>query len=489
MTQFAVFLTVISFLLTLVFVMWRPRGLKESIPAAIGAILVIISGSVSSRDLVQIIETISGAAFTILSTIVMAIVLESFGFFLYAAELLAQRARNSGVRLFWYINLLCFSMTLFFNNDGSILITTPILILLLRKIGLRPHQQTPYLLSGALIATSSSTPIGVSNIVNLISLKIIGLNLDQFTEMIFVPAMLGLGLLLFLLFLYFRKELPQDLDANRRFVEPQNTRAHPQPNRHERHRLLHHPLRVPPPITNFGDKEDGEGVNRVSNATKETLLGSMDANHRLRFMRNVFLYVLLVRVSLFVVAYFGVPVSVAAVVGAVLLFIWRWVKLGVPPTDLIKKAPWHNLLFVFSMYIIVYGLYKAGLPALLVAHIRPLAVGGFMSATFTMGILLTLMSCLFNNNPALMIGTLTLKHIGLSLFMEKVAYLGSIVGSDMGSLLLPMGTLASLMWMHILKRNHIPITWRKYIEVTAIVIPVTVLFTLVFLALWIRLVF
>ena len=62
-----------------------------------------------------------------MATIVMAIVLESFGFFNWVAEKLAAKANGSGIRLFWYVNLLCFLMTLFFNNDGSILITTPIL--------------------------------------------------------------------------------------------------------------------------------------------------------------------------------------------------------------------------------------------------------------------------------------------------------------------------------------------------------------------------
>ena len=58
-----------------------------------------------------------------MATIVMAIVLESFGFFTWAAEVLANRAKGSGLKLFWYVNLLCFLMTLFVNNDGSILIS------------------------------------------------------------------------------------------------------------------------------------------------------------------------------------------------------------------------------------------------------------------------------------------------------------------------------------------------------------------------------
>ena len=106
-----------------------------------------------------------------MATIVMAVILESFGFFHWAAAKLAGLSKGSGYRLYWNIQLLCFLMTLLFNNDGSILITTPILILLLKNIQLKPRQQIPYLLSGALIATASSAPIGVSNIVNLIALE------------------------------------------------------------------------------------------------------------------------------------------------------------------------------------------------------------------------------------------------------------------------------------------------------------------------------
>jgi len=162
--------------------------MNEAIPSTAGAILVLLSGSVSISDLFVIGETVSGAAITIMATIVMAIVLESFGFFRWAADGLAFRAKGSGIRLFWCVNILCFLMTLFFNNDGSILITTPILIMLLRELGLKNHQKIPYLLSGALVATASSAPIGVSNIVNLIALKIVGMDLYMHTLMMFIPA-------------------------------------------------------------------------------------------------------------------------------------------------------------------------------------------------------------------------------------------------------------------------------------------------------------
>ena len=102
-------------------------------------------------------------------------------------------------------------MTLLFNNDGSILITTPILILLLKNLQLKPHQQIPYLLSGALIATASSAPIGVSNIVNLIALEIIDMTLYMHTAMMFVPATIGLVFMSWLMFFVVKKKLPESL--------------------------------------------------------------------------------------------------------------------------------------------------------------------------------------------------------------------------------------------------------------------------------------
>src|SRR3954465_14661413 len=206
-----VIITIFAFILTMVMIFIRPKNMNEALPATIGAVLVFLSGSVSTGDLLDISSKVTGAAITIIATIVMAIVLESIGFFSWTAALMLKLSRGSGYRLYWNTLLLCFLMTLFFNNDGSILITTPILILILKHLGLKKRQMIPYLLSGALIATASSAPIGVSNIVNLIALKIIGMDLYEQTVMMFVPGVLGLLFLSTLLFLILYKKLPKKI--------------------------------------------------------------------------------------------------------------------------------------------------------------------------------------------------------------------------------------------------------------------------------------
>jgi arsenical pump membrane protein len=439
MNDLMIIMTISAFLLTIGFIFWRPH-VNEAIPATIGALVVLLSGSVSLADLGQITETISGAAVTIIATIVMAIVLESFGFFYWAAELLLKKARGSGIRLFWLTNLFCFLMTLFVNNDGSILITTPILLMLLQNMGLKNHQKIPYLLSGALIATASSAPIGVSNIVNLIALKIVHMSLYMHTAMMFVPASLGLVLLSLLLFVTFYRTLPKQL----------------------------------PPASRWGLMPGSHPLQQ-----------NVPQENRNRFMRNIIIFIFCVRLSLFVASYLQFSVAVTAVIGSALLLGWRWIYLKIPPADLLKKTPWYILIFAFSMYIIIYGLNNIGLTEWLIQLLQPIVSGSLLHASVLMGVLLSVLSNFFNNHPALMVGTLTLTNMGLDPLTLKIAYLASVIGSDIGSLLLPIGTLATLMWMHIVQKAGVRISWSQYLKVSSIVIPITVIFTLVLLFFWV----
>jgi arsenical pump membrane protein len=445
-SQFTFWCTIFSFIFTMVLIFWRPKGINEAIPATIGAIFIFLCGSVSLADIGDIGSKVTGAAVTIMATLVMAIALESIGFFHWVAMKLLEATKGSGLRLFWLSNFLCFLMTLFLNNDGSILITTPILIMILKQIGLNDQQKLPYLISGALIATASSAPIGVSNIVNLIALKIIGMDLYLHTIMMFVPGTLGLLFLSTLLFLILYKKLPKKIS------------------------LINKPLDNSQLIPlNFLESQSNQNI-----AKKQTKL-----------MFSFLAFIFLVRISLFVASYLDISVSLVAVLSSVILLVWRWVLVKISPLDLLKKTPWHIFIFAFTMYVIVYGLQNIGLTDLLVNYLKPMVSDNLFNASIIMGSTLSVLSNVFNNHPALMIGTLSLTQMGLDPITMKTIYLANIIGSDMGSLLLPTGTLATLIWMHILRQNHVKVTWKEYLKVTLLVIPITVFFTLTILYYWI----
>lgn len=426
-------LMLVIFTLSIIFMLWRPKGINETIPITIGAVFIVMLGLVTVEDLVTILSIVSGPALRILSTLMMSIVLESIGFFKWIAQKIILKARNSGTRLFVYTNLLCFFMTMLFNNDGSILITTPIIIHIARLIKLKHHETIPYLISGALIATTSSAPIAVSNISNLIALKIVGLDLNSYVKMLFVPSMIGIFVMSICLFLYFRRSLPKYL-------------KHPRP---------------------MYVKKEGH----------------------LNFYKVCIFVVVVTRGAFFVLTPLGVPMEVIGLIGACLLIFLRWMKWKKGIRDIIFYSPWHILLFAFSMYVLVYGLKNVGLNGGIVNVFEPIIHESLILATIVMGLLTTFFSNVFNNLPAVMISTMAISEMDLSPLFMKVAYLANVIGSDIGSLLTPVGTLATLIWMFLLKKHHIPISWRQYLKITVIIIPITLFISLISLYCWVLLLY
>ncbi|CAH1227736.1 Arsenical pump membrane protein [Paenibacillus allorhizoplanae] len=438
----------IVFITVTLLIIWRPFGINESIPTTLGALIFLALGIVPLSGVFHIASIVSGASITIISTIVMSIVLESIGIFRWAATNLAVRAKGSGRTLFWYINILCFLMTMFFNNDGSILITTPIIIQTLSILNLKTRQKIPYLISGALVATGASAPIGVSNLANLIALKTVGLDLNTYTSMMFVPAMTGIITITILLFVYFKREIP---------VKIMTLQSHSISTIVHNNYSTFHPLQVDPQ-----DK------------------GYMDWG----LFRICILVVILIRCSFFLLTPLGVATEWPAIIGAIVLIAVRWIRKGIGPKDILVKTPWHILIFAFSIYVIIYGLHTSGLTDFLVHWLGGAVAHNHFNAIFVMGILLTAMSNLFNNLPSIMIGTLSLQNMGLDTFTMHTAYLATVIGADIGSLLLPMGTLASLIWMHLLRKHHIRLTWSQYIKVTIMIIPIGLLISLLCLYVW-----
>lgn len=442
------------FALTTLFIMWRPREINESIPAISGAILLFVAGVVPFHDIQQIFKIVSGPAITIISTIVMCIVLESIGVFRWAAVNIVNKAKGSGIKLFLYIMILCFLMTIFFNNDGSILITTPIIIHIVTMLHLKPHQKLPYLFAGVFIATSASLPIGVSNIANLIGLKMVGLDLISYTHFAFVPSMIGIFTLSLLLYFVFKKDIPQKIttfeDTSIDFlISNQTALAHS------------HPL--------SGKRQ-----------TPETINWSL--------FRICIVMVVLIRGSYFILPTYGIPIEGIAIAGALILVVIRWISLKVGILDVIKKAPWHILLFAFGMYVTVYALNNTGITAFFIEILGDLMKENLMFASFITGILITILSNVMNNLPSVMLGTLIITDMGLDVQTLQVSYIAIIIGSDIGALLSPLGTLATLLWMFVLRKNGIRITWSTYFKVALLVIPVTLVVTLIAFNLWLLLI-
>src|SRR5690606_11815436 len=105
---------------------------------------------------------------------------------------------------------------------------------------------------------------------------------------------------------------------------------------------------------------------------------------------------------------------------------WKWMRIGWQ--DVIKKCPWHILIFAFSIYVVIHALHLIGLTTLLVNLVQPFIAESHIHAIMITGGFATLIANLFNNIPAVMIGTITLTEMGLDFELMQLAYLANIIG-------------------------------------------------------------
>lgn len=93
-------LAITIFVVTMVFVIWQPRGLNIAWSASAGALLALLSGVISLSDIPLVWSIVWNATATLIAIIVSTLLLDEAGFFQWAALHVARWGKGSGLRLF-----------------------------------------------------------------------------------------------------------------------------------------------------------------------------------------------------------------------------------------------------------------------------------------------------------------------------------------------------------------------------------------------------
>ena len=131
-----------------------------------------------------------------------------------------------------------------------------------------------------------------------------------------------------------------------------------------------------------------------------------------------------------------------------------------------------------GLYVVVYGLKNAGLVAYLSQFFLYLQTKGELFAIVATGFTSAILSAVMNNLPSVMIVDIALKdspNIAL-------AY-ANIIGCNIGPKMTPFGSLATLLWLHVLANKGVHISFWQYSKFGLIVTPpvlLTVLLSLGF---------
>jgi arsenical pump membrane protein len=170
---------------------------------------------------------------------------------------------------------------------------------------------------------------------------------------------------------------------------------------------------------------------------------------------------------------------VIAAAGAILLLVIAARGRVIHTGKVLRGAPWQIVIFSLGMYIIVYGLRNAGLTNHLAAMLDGAARGGIWGAALGTGVIAAVLSSVMNNLPTVLVGALSIDAAHATGAVRQAMIYANVIGCDLGPKLTPIGSLATLLWLHVLGQKGVRIGWGYYFRVG---VPLTVPVLLVTLA-------
>lgn len=393
-----------------------------------GALLLLFSGQI---DLSRLAGSLTEASpvnpikilLLFLSMTLLSVFLDEVGFFRYLASKTLVLAKHSQVRLFVLLYVVVSILTVFTSNDVVILTFTPFLCYFAKHAGIR---ELPYLVAEFVAANTMSMTLLIGNPTNIYIATTYRIGFAEYASVMLLPTLAGSLVAFFVLFLLFRK----DLRAPAETVELDAT---------------------------ISDKPELiMGLVALGTCTLLLAIGP----------------------------YFGLELWLVSLISAAALFAsvtFLSILHKRKPTELkhaFLRAPWQLVPFVLSMFVIVQSLSEAGVTSAVSRllgeehSILRYGISSFLAANFINNIPMSVFFC-----PVLK----PLASLGGN--AARGAIFATVVGSNLGAYLTPVGALAGILWMSLLKKQGVKFGYLDFVRYGAAVSIPTLCATLGVLAL------
>ncbi len=377
--------------------------------ALIGAILLFAFGRVSLGEFGG--ELLSNKAVNPLKILVlfltmtlMSVFLDSVGFFRFFANLALKKAGNSQLRLFVWLYIIVSALTIFTSNDIIVLTFTPFICYFCKNAKISP---VPYLLTEFVAANTWSMFLIIGNPTNIYLATSLNIGFIEYIAKMFIPTIFS-GIVSFIvLSLIFNKSLKKPISDDKVIEDVVITE------------------KVPMVL----------GIVHLLSCILLLVISS--------YINLEMWYICL-----------GFCVSLYLVVIIYKLIKKQSVK---PVISCLNGAPWELVPFVLSMFVIVLSLQNCGFTEM-IANLL-----GTKNVVFSYGISSFIVANIINNIPMSVLYSSILSNLtGLSNVALQGGIYASVIGSNIGAFMSPIGALAGIMFSSIMNKHGVKFTFLDF---------------------------
>ncbi len=383
--------------------------------AIIGAVLTVIAGLLPLSALYQTLRFLSLPVLTIVSLMVITLIAERVGFFRLLAWRIAKAANGSGLKLFTYLFFTGTITGTLFTNDAAVLIFTPMVYHLIEEIAdesWKAVNKVPYYFAVLYVSNLVGAFI-ISNPFNIIVSGWFGIGFIEYAQWMVIPAVVSMIVTYFGMRFFFRRSIP--------------VRCRKQPQ------------------------------SEIKVASPGFMIASA-------------MVLLLTLLGFFSERLTGIPAAYVAAAGAIALaIVYKTLGRG-SLVEITRGIGWDAIIFVVGIFIVVSGLRTAGFTDIIGNLIIKALAPGEHAATFATGFIAGSCSAFMNKHPVAGMMAMAIRDLNLADVSTRVLAFSALIGGDLGPKMLPIGSLAALMWFRILRSKGVEISYWQYIKLG---VPVT----------------